>query len=185
MTCRAALIAFVLATTPACLVVSLHPAYDGDSLAWNPALLGSWQSQDDETVLRIEQDEWRSYRILYQHPIETGELTGYLTSLGDNLDELYMDVMPARGQDRGAFVVPVHAIVRVRIGDGRLELTPLSYDWVFDRAKKGDAIGGLSVTIDQKQNALIVSRTAALRQWLRAQRAEGPAFGATTVFVRK
>lgn len=182
MMCRATLLAFVLATTPACLVVSLHPVYDDDSLAWNPALLGIWQSQDDETMLRVEQDEWRSYRIHYQHPIETGELTGYLTAVGD---ALYMDVMPARGPDRGAFVVPVHAVVRIRVGEGRLELTPLSYDWVFDRAKKGGAIGGLSVTIDQKQNALIVSPTATLRQWLPAQRAEGPPFGATTVFVKK
>jgi hypothetical protein len=179
---RAALVLWILAAAPACLVVSLQPVYDEEAITWDPALLGTWQSQDDETVLRIEQDEWRSYRIHYQHPIESGDLTGYLTSVGD---ELYMDVMPARGEDRGAFVVPVHAAIRVRTSNGRLELTPLSYDWFLDRTAKGAPVPGLSVTLDQKQNTLITSASAALRRWLAQQPRDGPMFGGTTVFVRR
>jgi hypothetical protein len=180
---RAALLTLALTAAPACLVVTLHPGYDDDSIAWNPVLLGTWQSQDDETVVHIEQDEWRSYRISYQHPIESGELTGYLTTLGD---ELYLDVMPARGQDRGAFVVPVHAVIRIRVVEGRLELTPLAYDWFLDRVRKGAAaIPGLAVTRDQRENALVTSTSGAFRRWLRQQPAGGPVFGATTVFARK
>ena len=93
--------------------------------------------------------------------------------------------MPARGDDRGSFLVPVHALLRVRLTDDRLELTPLSYDWFFDHARYGRKIPGLDVTLDQKENALIVSPTSALRNWVRSQVATGPMFGAPAAFVRK
>ena len=182
MRLRAVLLTAALLTTPGCLVVSLHPAYDEDALAWDPALVGVWQSLDDETSIEIEQDEWRSYRIRYKHPIEAGELTGYLTEIGE---ARYLDVMPARGTDRGAFVVPVHAVARIRLADNRLEVTPLSYDWFLDRARKGTNITGLAVSLDQKQNALLTSTTPVLQRWLKAQGAGGPAFGATTTFLKK
>jgi hypothetical protein len=176
------LLVLVAVTLPGCLVVSLHPLYDADALAWDPALVGTWQSADDATVLEIEEDEWRSYRIRYRHPIEAGELTGYLTTVGD---ERFLDVMPVRGTDRGVFVLPVHAVARVRLAEGRLEVTPLSYDAFLDRARKGPAIGKLSVTIDQKQNVVILSPTTGMRQWLSAQAAGSVMLGATTVFLRK
>jgi hypothetical protein len=43
----------------------------------------------------------------------------------------------------------------------------------------------LDVVLDQKENALIVSPTAAFRAWLRKQPKEGPMFGAPATFVRK
>ena len=76
--------------------------------------------------MEVERAEWKSYRIHYVHPIETGDLTAYLTSVGD---ERYLDLMPARGTDRGSFLIPVHGVLRVRVDADRLELTPLSYDW--------------------------------------------------------
>ena len=47
--------------------------------------------------LEIERGEWKSYRIKYVHPVESGTLTGYLTAIGD---DRFLDVMPARGEDR-------------------------------------------------------------------------------------
>lgn len=167
---------------PGCLVVSLRPSYDDDSLTWDPAMLGNWESAEDRASLQIERGDWKSYRIKYVYPIETGELTGYMTGIGD---DRFLDVMPARGEDRGSFLVPVHAILRVRLGDDRLELTPLAYDWFFDHVRSERKIPGLDVTLDQKENALIVSPTAALRNWMRSQVATGPMFGAPAVFVRK
>ena len=175
-------LALALFASPGCLVVSLHPSYDDDSLGWDPALLGSWENAEDRASLQVDRGDWKSYRIRYVYPIETGELTGYLTVVGD---DRFLDVMPARGEDRGSFLVPVHALLRVRIADDRLELTPLSYDWFFEQARSGRKIPGLDVTLDQKENALIVSPTAALRTWLRGQAGGGPMFGAAATFVRK
>jgi hypothetical protein len=90
----------------------------------------------------------------------------------------------------------VHAVLRVRLSGDRLELTPLSYDWFFDRVRFGRRIPGLDVTLDQKENALIISPrhpgeparsspTDALRAWLRSQAPAGPMFGAPATFTRE
>jgi hypothetical protein len=167
---------------PACLVVSLNPAYDDTTLAWEPSLVGHWVDADDKAALEITRGEWQSYRVHYEHPIETGDLTGYLTIVGN---DKYLDLMPARGQDRGSFLVPVHAFLRVRLEGDRLELTPLSYEWFSERATAGKPVPGLTVVLDQKENALIASPVAAIRSWLRLQPADGPMFGAAATFTRK
>jgi hypothetical protein len=165
-----------------CLVVSVNPAYDDDSIGFDPGLVGTWQDVEDNASLTIERGEWKSYRVHYVHPIETGDLTGYLTAVDD---ARYLDLMPARGEDRGSFLVPVHALLRVQLEGDRLELAPLSYDWFFDRLHAKLGVPGLNVALDQKENALIVSPGARLREWLRRQPADGPTFGAPAVFSRK
>jgi len=165
-----------------CLVLSLAPLYDGESMGWDARLVGSWIDEDDNASMEIGRAEWQSYRVHYVHPIETGDLTGYLTEVGE---ARYLDLMPGRGADRGAFLIPVHVVLRLRLEDDRLELTPLSYDWFAERLRRHQATAGLAVSLDQKDNALIVSPTAVMRTWLRAQPASGEMFGAPTVFVRK
>lgn len=182
LTVRLLLLAAMLAGSPACLVLSLNPVYDDDTIAWDPQLVGTWLDADDKASIVIERSEWRSYRIHYEHPIETGDLTAYLTIVGN---ERYLDVMPARGQDRGSFLVPVHAVLRVRLDGNRLELTPLSFDWFSERVRGAKPLPGLDAVTDQKENALIVSPTGRLRAWLRAQLPEGEAFGAAATFIRQ
>lgn len=181
-----ALLAVVIGA-PACLVVSLNPAYDDESVGFEPGLIGAWQDDDDNCSLQVDRGEWRSYRIHYVHPIETGDVTGFVTSVGD---ARYLDLMPAGGVDRGSFVVPVHLPLQFVLDGDRLELTPLSYDWFSSRiapraAGRSAGVAGLTLARDQKQNALIVSPAARLREWLRRQPAEGPMFGAAAVFRRK
>jgi hypothetical protein len=178
---RALALALALAAAPGCLVLSLNPAYDDDSIAWEPDLVGNWQNAEDNASITIERGEWRSYKVHYAHPIETGDLTAYLTAVGD---ERYLDLMPVRGEDRGSFLIPVHAVLHVRLQGDRLDLSPLSYDWFADRLREGRGIVGLPVSQDQKENALIVSPTAQLRTWLRGQDTAGPAFGAAATFTR-
>jgi hypothetical protein len=180
MFCRFFLTSTLLASS-GCLVVSVNPIHDREALAWEPGLVGSWRSADDNTTVTIERGEWQSYRIRYVHPIETGELTGHLTRIGKSL---YLDVMPARGEDRGSFLVPVHVALRVELTEDRLEVTALSYDWFFDRLKTRPGVAGLTVVMDEKENALIASPSQALRAWLAKQPADGAMFGAGATFVR-
>ena len=176
------ILAAALLGAPGCLVLSVQPAYEEDAIVFEPTLVGKWQNVDDNATVEIERGEWRSYKLHYEHPIEKGDLTGYLTSIGE---ERYLDVMPARGEDRGSFLIPVHALLRVRLQGDKLELTPLSYDWFFDRVRSGTAVQTLTLTQDQKENVLITSLPARLRAWLRQQPLEGPMFGAPATFVRK
>jgi hypothetical protein len=170
------------ACSSGCLVLDLHPAYDDESIGFNPALIGYWEDPDDRVSLQIERAEWRSYRIHYVHPIDTGDVTAYMTAVDD---VRYLDVMPARGQDRGPFLVPVHAVLRVQLDQDRLELTPLSFDWFFDGRRNGTRVPGLNVVLDERENILIASPAAELRAWLRRQAPDGPMFGASAVFIRK
>jgi hypothetical protein len=179
---RAAVLALSCLALPGCLVLNLNPAYDDESLAWEPGLVGRWQNTEDNVSVEITRGEWKSYKIHYVHPIETGDLTGYLTFVGD---DRYLDVMPARGEDRGSFVIPVHAVLRIRLQDDRLEVAALSYDWFFDHLKARKPIAGLGVSLDQKENALIVSPTARVRAWLRSQTADSAAIGAVATFHRQ
>jgi hypothetical protein len=158
----------------------MQPLFDQGAIVFDDSLLGTWQSEDDETQLRVSRDQWRSYRIEYVHPIETGVLTGYLTSVGGRL---YMNVMPGRGQAYGAFVVPMHATVRVTVGEDRLELTPLAYDAFLDAARS-KGVPGLAFVIDQKQNVVVSSSTADLRRWLGSQGNASRWLGPTTGFRR-
>lgn len=171
----------VLACGPGCLVLNVNPLYDEDSLSWEPELIGSWQALDDKVSLQIAEDEWKSYEIRYVHPTESGRLTGYLTIVGEHR---YLDVMPVRGEERGALLVPVHAFVQVRLEGNRLHLTPLSYDWLAGRIMAGELPDGLDATLDQKDNALLLAPTARLRAWLRRQATGTPVFGVTTTFLR-
>lgn len=173
---------FASLLSPACLVLSLNPSYEDDTIGWDPALLGRWHDADDRSSMEIEGGEWKSYRIKYAHPIESGTVTGYLTAIGD---DRFLDVMPARGEDRGSFLIPVHAMVRMRLEGDRLELTPMSYDWISERVRSRTRIPGLHVTLDQKENALIASATAELRAWVRRQPRDGPMFGASATFHRR
>ena len=61
-------------------------------------LLGAWQDVDDKSSMEIERGEWKSYRIKYVHPIESGVLTGHLTCIGD---DRFLDVMPAAARIAG------------------------------------------------------------------------------------
>jgi len=179
---RLAALALAMAGAPGCLVLSLSPGYDENTIAWEPNLIGNWHNADDKAAVRIERGEWRSYRLHYEHPIESGDLTGYLTIIGS---QHFLDVMPARGQDRGSFLIPVHVLLRVRLSGDRLELTPLSYDWFFERSRAGGIVTGLTVSLDQKENALITSPVDRIRDWIRVQPADGPMFGAAATFTRR
>lgn len=178
---RLALLAAILTLAPACLVLNVHPLYDDETLTWEPALVGSWLDEDDRASLQIDRGEWKSYTIRYAHPVETGQVTGYLTAVGD---DRFLDVMPSRGQDRGAFLIPVHAVLRLRLEGDQLELTPFSYDWMADRLRTESAVPGLHVAFDQKENALIVSPTGRVRSWLRQKTYESAVFGASAIFMR-
>jgi hypothetical protein len=179
---RLVILAVALLLAPGCLVVAVHPTHNRDALVWEPALIGDWHNADDNSSMAIERGEWQSYRIQYAHPIESGDLTGYLTTIGK---ARYLDLMPGRGEDRGSFLVPVHATLRVNLEGDRLEMTALSYDWFFDRLKTKAGVPGLTVVLDEKENALIVSPSNTVRAWIARQPPEGKMFGAGATFTRK
>jgi hypothetical protein len=162
-----------------CLVLSLQPAYDTKSVAYDEALIGQWENADDQTSATIEQAQWRSYKITYTDRFTTRTFQGNLTKVGTGR---YLDLTEVRGTDFGPYLVPVHGLFRVTLDGDTLAAADLDYEW-WTAALKAKTLGRLGVSIDDRRNVVVSSTTSELRQWL--QRSPASAFGAAMTFTRK
>ncbi len=162
-----------------CLVVTLQPAYDDQSLVFEEALLGQWENGEDGTRATIERGEWRSYKITFVDRTATRVFQGNLTKIGAST---FLDLTEMRGADPGPLLVPVHTVARVAVKDNELDAALLDYDW-FMRAMSRKTLGRLSTAIDDRRNAVITATTGELKRWL-AQTPPG-AFAAPATFTRK
>jgi hypothetical protein len=157
----------VLAATlsQACLVVSLQPAYSDDSLAWDDGLVGHWRDAEDNVEVTITRGEWRSYRVHYTHPVEEADFTGHLTVIED---VHFLDLMPAKGLDYGAVLIPAHLVVKISREGNQCQVWGLDYD-ALRAALKGGRLPRSIATFDQRQNLVLTSSPEALREWLRTR----------------
>jgi hypothetical protein len=161
-----------------CLVLSLQPAYDDHSIAWDEALLGEWRNAEDNVQVRVERGEWRSYRVHYTHPVEEAEFSAHLTAIGD---AWFLDLMPLRGKDYGAVLIPGHIILRLARDGERWQVSALDYDRLRATVKAGGRVSP-TTAFDQRQNVVLTGTTASIRQWLRTATEED--FSAPAMFER-
>jgi hypothetical protein len=162
-----------------CLVVTLQPAYDDQSLIFDEALLGRWENGDDGTRATIERGEWRSYKITYRDRSSTHVFQGNLAKAGTSM---FLDLTEMRGADPGPYLVPVHGVARLVLKGDTLDVSLLDYDW-FTRAMARKTLARLSTAVDDRRNAVITATTVELKRWL-AQTPAG-AFAAPATFARK
>jgi hypothetical protein len=161
-----------------CLVLSLQPAYDDKSIAFDEALLGKWTSSEDQVQATIERGEWRSYKVTYTDHSATRSFQGNLTTIGPTR---LLDLTESRGADPGPYLVPVHGLYRIDVKGDTLTAAPLDYGW-FTRAMAQKTVARLSVSFDDRRNAVIASTTADLRRWL--TRPPADVFAAPMTFER-
>jgi hypothetical protein len=159
--CFAACVVLAFASS-GCLVISLQPAYDADSVVFDEALVGQWQNADDQLLLTVERGEWRSYKITYTDRSSSRILNGNITRIGE---QQFVDVTEMRGADPGPYLLPVHGIFRMNVERDTLAVTPLDYDW-FMAAIKEKRRDVPSVAIDDRKNVVMTSPTVELRRWL-------------------
>lgn len=156
---------FLLAlVSQGCVVISLQPVYTDDAIAWDEELLGRWQDAENRVEVTIERGDWRSYRIHYQHPIEERDFTAHLTVIGDTR---FLDVMPAKGMDYGAVLIPAHLVLKLSRDGDAWQVSPLDYDALSDALKRESR--PTIAALDQRQNVVLTGSTRELRDWLRAR----------------
>jgi hypothetical protein len=160
--CRALLIAASALLSSGCLVVSLQPAYDADSVAFVDALVGVWQNAEDGTRATIERGEWRSYKITYGDKAATRQYQGNATTIGS---ATFLDLTEMRGADPGPYLVPVHGVLRVAMDGDTLTAAMLDYSW-FIHAVSERTVAPLRLAIDDRRNVVVTAPTAELRRWL-------------------
>lgn len=175
---RAVVASIAAVASSGCLVLSLQPAYDAESVAFDDGLIGVWTNADDQTQATVERGEWRSYRVTYKDRFASHALQGNLTRIGE---ATYLDLTEPRGNDLGPYLVPVHGIVRVELHGDTLLASLLDYRW-FSLAMEQKTVAGLSTALDDRRNAIIASATADLRRWL--AHAPDDAVSATMTFRR-
>jgi hypothetical protein len=161
-----------------CVVVSLQPAYDDQSIVFEERLIGQWDNAEDRTSASIESAEWRSYKIVYTDRSTTTTFRGNLTRIEDTL---FLDLTEGRGADPGPYLVPVHGVFKIDISGDTLSVSALDYGWFAHAALKH--IGRLTVAMDDRRNVAITSSSGELRTWL--AHAPPEAFGAALTFMRK
>lgn len=179
---RAALLSGLLLAalvSSGCLVLSLQPAYDDASIAFDEALLGQWEDPDDQSSVTIERAQWRSYKVTTTDRSSTHTFQGNLTRIGA---ATLFDLTEVRGTDFGPYLVPVHGLVRVKVEGDTLTASDLDYDW-FLKAMKARTLGLIASTMDDRKNVILSSTTTELRAWL--ARAPASAFEAPTTLKRK
>ena len=173
-----ALLAALLSS--ACLVVSLQPVYEPGTIAFDPALLGTWVTGDEPMTLTVERGEWHSYHVTIDERDERMRLSARMTRVGEHT---YLDVAPLDGADLPALSLPVHAVYRMELKDGELRLADLNYETLERRLEEGSA--GPSMVIDARKNIVITAATVALRRWLADAAADEALFDAPIVFTRR
>jgi hypothetical protein len=178
---RALVAAGLLAASSGCLVLGVGRFYDDSEIVFDDRLIGAWTDADDNVTATVERAEWRSYRIQYVHPTESGILTGYLLKRGD---ATYLDLTRVRGQDFGVFVIPGHALVRVAFGQNEVTLTPLSYDWFFRALNARTLPADFRASRSERDHVVLGADRAAFRTWLSKKKPDDPAFGPASIFRR-
>jgi hypothetical protein len=177
---RLTIAAIAALMSSACLVVSLQPVYEPDTIAFDPALLGPWIASDDGTTVSFERAEWHSYHVTIEERDDRTRLSARLTRVGE---QLYLDVSPLDGADVAPLLLPVHGLYRIELGGDELLLSELSYEH-FERIVK-ERTSGLPMVVDARKNVVITASTSELRRWLVAHAADEGLFAVPTTLRRK
>ena len=179
---RARLVVALLAAVlcQGCLVVSLQPVYDPDTIAFEPALVGTWTSDEDHVTVTLERGEWHSYHLAYDDSGTVTRLSGRLTRIGD---VLLLDLTPLDGADVAPLTLPVHVVFRVVLDNDTLNIAALDYDHFFELARAGHTDAGL--VIDSRKNVVITASTGDTRHWLQTHIMDPGLFATPTTLTRK
>jgi len=119
-------LALVLLT--GCVTLSVYPYYTAKDIAFDPALLGIWVDPDktdaESETWSFEKINDQTYRLTVTDKNEKTEFDAHLFKLKDHT---FLDCLPREHSD---YSTPCHALLKVDRLQPRLEVRPLSYEWL-------------------------------------------------------
>ncbi len=163
-----------------CLVTTLQPIYDDESLQVDETLTGTWQGQEQGATIVVERGAWKSYRVSYAARSTSFVFVGYLTAIGGFR---FLDLTPEHGLEAGPLMIPAHGICRLHHDGDRLSVEVFDYDW-FTSAVRAKKLAGLDTAVDGRGNILLTSKTEVLRGWLEKNGATAEVFHEPVIFTR-
>lgn len=110
-------------------VPSIHPLYGDDDLRFDPALLGTWQSNDGDGDLWTfaKRSDGKAYSLTVTE--SSGEKHRMLAHLVEAKGLRFLDLYP-EDSDGPALFIPTHAFLRVRGIEPTLTMQGLDPDWL-------------------------------------------------------
>jgi len=168
-----ALTGILLAT--GCIVPSIYPLYNDDTLTFDPALLGTWVEEGEEGVTWVfRQTSEQAYEFVHtDEDSMTGVFQAHLVCLGD---DLFLDLYPDRSTlddaVNGFFLfhlVPAHSFLRVWLEEETLRLAIIDLEWLKNGIENG------SVTIDHvysEDQIILTAETIQLQQFVHQHKDE-------------
>jgi hypothetical protein len=175
---RLAVLLALALSSAACLVVSLQPVYEPDTIAFDPGLLGTWASDEDRVILAIERGEWHSYHLTFTDRDKTTRLSARLTRVGELL---LLDVTPLDGTDIEPLQIAVHGIFRVTLEPDVLSVSNLDYDHCLAVASRGET----GFALDGRKNVVVTLQTPELRHWLQEHAEDAGLFSTPAILKRQ
>jgi hypothetical protein len=146
-----------------CLVSSLHPLYEDDSIVFDDALLGEWENSESEITVSVSRGEWRSYQIAFTDRFGTTRFNGHLTTIGA---ARFLNILPHEGLEKASFIVATNGFMQIQIESARVRVREPDYDGVVQRLKARKL--GVEAAMDLKQNVIVTAPSPKLRAWVAA-----------------
>lgn len=112
---------------------SLHPFLAIGDAVFEPALVGTWESQDQngkgKASLTFTRAGETGYELEYRDP-EIARVARYKVNLGLIGNQRYFDITPVPEKDLDDHYIAGHSLWRVTLQGGTLTLEQLDYDWL-------------------------------------------------------
>ena len=157
---RALLIGLALVSS-GCLVSSMQPIYDDDTIVFDEALLGRWESREAEVSVEITRGQWRSYQVVYTDRFGLTRFTGHATRIGRGR---FLNLRPEDGLERPAFLVATNGMLQIDASPSGMRVREPEYATLLERIKAGTA--GTPAAVDVKNNVVLTGSSAQVRSWI-------------------
>jgi hypothetical protein len=116
-----------------CFVRSLHPFLAISDAAFDPALVGTWQSQDEngkgKASITFTRAGETGYELEYRDP-EVAKVSRYKANLGAIGKNRCLDITPVPEKDLDDHYIAAHSLWRIALKGDTLTLEQLDYDWL-------------------------------------------------------
>lgn len=125
-------LACAILATMGCYVQSIHPLYDDKTMAFDPALEGTWVAEEDEEYVFTVSDTTRGmYTLVSDEGGAQARFEAVLLELGG---VAFLDIYPDAPQSESTFymdhLLRVHNILRVEMDADTLWVADFDAEWL-------------------------------------------------------
>jgi len=160
-----------------CPARSIHPLFSENDVTLNPALIGTWSSNDDTYAFTLTSD--RTMKTVIRS-LTSQDSAVYTTLAGTIGNQWYLDSYPYVNSDEHHYL-SVHVFTKMTIAGDTLTLASFNNDWLEKQISEKK----ISVAhIRRGSEIILTASTKELQSMIRAVGGKNDAFPNSTNYVR-